>query len=413
MNQGMIIQKIRVSEINPAKYNPRKDLKPGDPEYEKLKRSMTEFGYVEPIIWNEETGNIVGGHQRYKILLEAGHTEVECVVVKLSADKEKALNLALNKVTGDWEIEALADLLHELNEQDFDLSLTGFDAAEIEDLFSQVHDKDVTDDDFDLDKALEEEPVSKPGDIWLLGRHRLICGDSTKAETYEKLMEGKKANLVLTDPPYGVAYEGSQGTIKNDNLQDEEFYKFLLSAFTNMESIMANDASIYVFHADTKGLIFRRAFEDAGFYLSGVCQWVKQSLVLGRSPYHWKNEPCLFGWKKKGKHKWYAGRSETTIWEFDKPSKNKLHSTMKPIPLMAYPIKNSTAVNAIVVDPFSGSASTLIACEQIDRICFAAELEERFVDVGVKRFIEYVGSDEDVYLIREGRKIQYKDLEVG
>jgi DNA modification methylase len=180
-----------------------------------------------------------------------------------------------------------------------------------------------------------------------------------------------------------------------------------------MESIMANDASIYVFHADTKGLIFRRAFVDAGFYLSGVCQWVKQSLVLGRSPYQWKNEPCLFGWKKGGKHKWYAGRSETTIWEFDKPSKNKLHSTMKPIPLMAYPIKNSTAVNAIVVDPFSGSASTLIACEQIDRICFAAELEERFVDVGVKRFIEYVGSDEDVYLIREGRKIQYKDLEVG
>jgi DNA modification methylase len=367
MNQGMIVQKIPVSEINPAKYNPRKDLKPGDPAYEKLKRSMTEFGYVEPIIWNEETGNIVGGHQRYKILLEAGHTEVECVVVKLSADKEKALNLALNKVTGDWEIEALADLLHELNEQDFDLSLTGFDAAEIEDLFSQVHDKDVTDDDFDLDKALEEEPVSKPGDIWLLGRHRLICGDSTKAETYEKLMEGKKANLVLTDPPYGVAYEGSQGTIKNDNLQDEEFYKFLLSAFTNMESIMANDASIYVFHADTKGLIFRRAFEDAGFYLSGVCQWVKQSLVLGRSPYHWKNEPCLFGWKKGGKHKWYAGRSETTIWEFDKPSKNKLHSTMKPIPLMAYPIKNSTAVNAIVVDPFSGSASTMIACEQTVR----------------------------------------------
>jgi len=413
MNQGMIVQKIPVSEINPAKYNPRKDLKPGDPAYEKLKRSMTEFGYVEPIIWNEETGNIVGGHQRYKILLEEGHTEVECVVVKLPADKEKALNVALNKVTGDWEVKALAELLNDLNEQDFDLTLTGFDAAEIEDLFSQVHDKDVTDDDFDVDAALEEESISKPGDIWLLGRHRLLCGDSTKAETYEKLMDGKNANLILTDPPYGVAYEGSQGTIKNDNLQDEEFYKFLLSAFKNMESIMANDASIYVFHADTKGLIFRRAFVDAGFYLSGVCQWVKQSLVLGRSPYQWKNEPCLFGWKKGGKHKWYAGRSETTIWEFDKPSKNKLHSTMKPIPLMAYPIKNSTAVNAIVVDPFSGSASTLIACEQIDRICFAAELEERFVDVGVKRFIEYVGSDEDVYLIREGRKIQYKDLEVG
>jgi hypothetical protein len=269
---------------------------------------------VEPIIWNEETGNIVGGHQRYKILLEEGHTEVECVVVKLPADKEKALNVALNKVTGDWEVKALAELLNDLNEQDFDLTLTGFDAAEIEDLFSQVHDKDVTDDDFDVDAALEEESISKPGDIWLLGRHRLLCGDSTKAETYEKLMDGKNANLILTDPPYGVAYEGSQGTIKNDNLQDEEFYKFLLSAFKNMESIMANDASIYVFHADTKGLIFRRAFVDAGFYLSGVCQWVKQSLVLGRSPYQWKNEPCLFGWKKVGKHKWYAGRSETTIW---------------------------------------------------------------------------------------------------
>jgi DNA modification methylase len=407
------IEKIPVTKIKPAKYNPRKDLKPGDPAYEKLKRSMTEFGYVEPIIWNEETGNIVGGHQRYKILLEEGHTEVECVVVKLPADKEKALNVALNKVTGDWEVKALAELLNDLNEQDFDLTLTGFDAAEIEDLFSQVHDKDVTDDDFDVDAALEEEPISKPGDIWLLGRHRLMCGDSTKAETYEKLMDGKNANLILTDPPYGVAYEGSQGTIKNDNLQDEEFYKFLLSAFKNMESIMANDASIYVFHADTKGLIFRRAFVDAGFYLSGVCQWVKQSLVLGRSPYQWKNEPCLFGWKKGGKHKWYAGRSETTIWEFDKPSKNKLHSTMKPVPLMAYPIKNSTAVNAIVVDPFSGSASTMIACEQTDRICFAIEIEERFVDVGVKRFIDHVGSDKEVYLIRDGKKIQYKDLEIG
>ncbi len=410
VNQEMNIRKVPVSKINPAKYNPRKDLKPGDPAYEKLKRSMTEFGYVEPIIWNEETGNIVGGHQRYKILLEAGHTEVECVVVKLSSEREKALNVALNKVTGDWEFEALADLIKDLETQDFDVTLTGFDAAEIDDLFSRVHDKDVNDDEFDVEAALEEEPISKQGDIWLLGKHSLICGDSNKEEIYEKLMDGKKANLVLTDPPYGVAYDGSQGTIKNDNLQDEDFYKFLLSAFTNMENIMANDASIYVFHADTKGLIFRRAFEDAGFYLSGVCPWVKQSLVLGRSPYQWKNEPCLFGWKKKGKHKWYAGRSETTVWEFDKPSKNKLHSTMKPVPLMAYPIKNSTAVNAIVVDPFSGSASTIIACEQIDRIGYAIELEERLVDVGVKRYINTVGTDEGVFLLRDGKKIKYEEL---
>lgn len=410
MDHEMEIRKIPVSEIKPAKYNPRKDLKPGDPAYEKLKRSMIEFGYVEPIIWNEETGNIVGGHQRYKVLVAEGYKEVECVVVRLSPEREKALNIALNKVTGDWEIEALADLLKNLDELDFDVTLTGFDAAEIEDLFSKVHDKDIKEDDFNIDEALKEPIISKPGDLWLLGRHKLLCGDSTKAETYGALMDGKKANLVITDPPYGVSYDGSQGAIKNDNLQDEEFYEFLLSAFKNMESIMANDASIYIFHADTKGLIFRRAFQDAGFYLSGVCQWVKQSLVLGRSPYQWKNEPCLFGWKKKGKHKWYAGRSETTIWEFDKPSKNKLHSTMKPISLISYPIKNSTAVNAIVVDPFSGSASTIMACEQIDRICYAIEIEERFVDVGVKRYIEQVGTSESVFLLRDGEKIPYADV---
>ncbi|MFA9399443.1 MAG: site-specific DNA-methyltransferase, partial [Clostridiaceae bacterium] len=307
-------------------------------------------------------------------------------------------------------IEVLADLLKELDNQNFDVTLTGFDAEEIDNLFSQVYDKDIKEDDFDVDKELEKPTISKQGDVWMLGRHKLVCGDSTKAETYEVLMEGKKANLVVTDPPYGVSYDGSQGTIKNDNLKDEEFYRFLLDAFTNMNSSMADDASIYVFHADTKGLIFRKAFEDAGFYLSGVCQWVKQSLVLGRSPYQWRNEPCLFGWKKKGKHKWYAGRKETTIWEFDKPSKSKLHSTMKPVALIAYPIKNSTAVNAIVLEPFSGSGSTLIACEQTDRICFATEIEEKFVDVGVKRFIEQVGTDKDVYLLRDGEKISYVDV---
>jgi DNA modification methylase len=411
MKQDVIIRKVPVTDINPAQYNPRKDLKPGDPAYEKLKRSMTEFGYVEPIIWNEETGNIVGGHQRYKVLVAEGHTEVECVIVKMSAEREKALNVALNKVTGDWEFEALADLIKDLEAQDFDVTLTGFDAAEIEDLFSRVHDKDVSDDDFDVEAALEEEPISRQGDIWLLGKHRLICGDSTKAETYEKLMDGKKANLVVTDPPYGVSYDGSQGTIQNDNLKDEEFYDFLHEAFKNMENVMADDASIYVFHADTKGYIFRKAFQDAGFYLSGVCQWVKQSLVLGRSPYQWKHEPCLFGWKKKGKHKWYAGRAETTVWEFDKPSKSSLHSTMKPVPLIAYPIKNSSSVNSIVVDPFGGSGSTLIACDQTDRICYTAELDEKFVDVILKRFIEAASSDEDVYLLRDGEKIHFNDVE--
>ena len=405
----MNIEKIAVEKLNPAKYNPRKDLKPGDAEYEKLKKSIETFGYVEPVIWNKRTGHIVGGHQRLKILIEQGAKEVDAVVVDMDEDEEKALNVALNKVSGDWDLPKLADLIKDLDDGIFDISLTGFEAAEIEDLFNQLHDKDVEEDDFDVDAALEEPTISKPGDLWLLGRHRLICGDSTKAETYEKLMDGKKANLVVTDPPYSVNYSSKAGSIKNDNLSDQDFYNFLLAAFKNIENSMADDASIYVFHADTEGYNFRKAFKEAGFYLSGVCIWAKQSLVLGRSPYQWQHEPILFGWRKDGRHKWYSDRKQTTIWNFDRPTKSELHPTMKPVPLLAYPIKNSSVTNCIVLDPFGGSGSTLIACEQIGRICYAIELDEKYADVIVKRYIEYVGTDEEVFLIRDGEKIKYKD----
>jgi len=405
----MKFKKIPIDDLIPASYNPRKKLKPGDREYEKIKNSIKEFGYVDPIIVNEDM-TVIGGHQRITVLKEMGYTEIDCVVIEIDKTKEKALNIALNKISGEWNKELLAELIQDLQSMDFDIGFTGFDPPEIDQLFSEVHDKDVQEDDFDVDKELAEPSISKLGDVWHLGRHRLVCGDSTKEEVYQVLMDGQKANLVVTDPPYGVSYDGSQGTIKNDNLKDVEFYDFLLSAFRNIEKVMTEDASIYVFHADTKGLIFRRAFEDAGFHLSGVCQWVKQTLVLGRSPYQWRNEPCLFGWKKKGTHKWYAGRKETTIWEFDKPSKNELHSTMKPVQLVAYTIRNSSAPNAIVIDPFSGSASTLIACDQLDRICYAVELEEKYVDVGVKRYIEQAGSDEGVYLERKGQKIPFKDV---
>jgi len=412
MKQEMIVRKVPVSEINPAEYNPRKDLKPGDPAYEKLKRSMTEFGYVEPIIWNEETGNIVGGHQRYKILLEEGQTEVECVVVKLSPEREKALNVALNKVTGDWEIEALADLIKELEAKDFDVTLTGFDAAEIEDLFSQVHDKDATDDDYDVNKALEEAAFVKSGDLWLLGRHRLLCGDATKHEDVDRLMDGKKANLVLTDPPYNVDFESSSGLkIQNDKQDNDTFYEFLISAFKNMADHTAQGGSIYVFHADTEGLNFRKAFIEAGFHLSGVCIWKKNSLVLGRSPYNWIHEPILFGWLRGAKHKWFTGRSETTVWNYDKPRKNGEHPTMKPVPLLCYPIKNSSQVNGIVMDTFGGSGSTLIACEQMDRICNIMEIDPKYATVIVKRYIEQVRTDKDVYLLRDGEKIHISDVE--
>ena len=408
----MIIEKKNTADLLPADYNPRKDLKPGDAEYEKLKRSIEQFGYVEPVIWNQTTGRVVGGHQRLKVLMDMGMTEVDCVVVAMDEEKEKALNIALNKISGDWDKDKLALLIADLQGTDFDVSLTGFEPAEIDDLFKDPLKDGVKDDDFDVGAELAQPTMTKPGDIWTLGRHRLICGDSTKAETYDLLMGSTKANLVITDPPYNVNYEGSAGKIKNDNMADEAFYNFLLDAYTQMHSAMADDASIYVFHADTEGLNFRRAFADAGFYLSGCCIWKKQSLVLGRSPYQWQHEPCLYGWKKNGKHQWYTGRKETTIWEFDKPKKNGDHPTMKPIPLLAYPIMNSSMSNSVVLDPFGGSGSTLIACEQTDRICYTIELDEKFCDVIVKRYIEQIGSADGVTVQRDGLTYKYSEVEV-
>ena len=412
MGSGMLIEKKNTADLLPADYNPRKDLKPGDAEYEKLKRSIEQFGYVEPVIWNQTTGRVVGGHQRLKVLMDMGMTEVDCVVVAMDEEKEKALNIALNKISGDWDKDKLALLIADLQGADFDVSLTGFEPAEIDALFKDTLKDGVKDDDFDVGAELAQPTMTKPADVWTLGRHRLICGDSTKAETYDLLMGGTKANLVITDPPYNVNYEGSAGKIKNDNMADEAFYNFLLDAYTQMHSAMADDASIYVFHADTEGLNFRRAFADAGFYLSGCCIWKKQSLVLGRSPYQWQHEPCLYGWKKNGKHQWYTGRKETTIWEFDKPKKNGDHPTMKPIPLLAYPIMNSSMSNSVVLDPFGGSGSTLIACEQTDRICYTVELDEKFCDVIVKRYIEQVGGSDGVTVQRDGLTYKYSEVEV-
>ncbi|WP_026523288.1 site-specific DNA-methyltransferase [Butyrivibrio sp. MB2005] len=406
---------LKIECLKAADYNPRKELKPGDKEYEKIKNSIQEFGFADPVVVNERTGEdgtyiIVGGHQRVSVAKALGYTEVPCAVVDLDEEHEKALNIALNKITGEWNKELLADLIEELQEADFDTGFTGFDPPEIEQLMNSVHDKKITEDDFDVDAELEKPAVSKEGDLWLLGPHRLVCGDSTIPETYDKLMEGKKAGLVVTDPPYNVDYEGGAGKIKNDSMAEEQFEKFLFAAYVNMEQNMAYDASIYVFHSDSHGLAFRKAFEDAGFYLSGCCIWKKQSLVLGRSPYQWIHEPCLYGWKKNGKHQWYAGRSETTVWEYDKPKKNDLHPTMKPVNLIAYPIKNSSMSSSIVLDPFGGSGSTLIACEQMDRICHTIELDPKFCDVIVNRYAEQVGSTDNIKLIRDGKEFMYKDI---
>lgn len=402
---------LSVDVLRPAAYNPRKKLKAGDKEYEKIKNSILEFGYVEPIIVNYDM-TVIGGHQRLTVLKDLGYTEVQCVEVHIEDEnKVKALNIALNKITGAWNEQLLADLIVDLQSANFNTDFTGFEAPEIEQLFSKVHNKDIQEDDFDVEAELQKPTMSQLGDVWLLGRHRLICGDSTLPETYTRLMDGKRANLVLTDPPYNVDVEETAGKIKNDNMSDEDFYKFLFTMFVNVEQNMEKDASIYVFHADSKGLIFRQAFHDAGFYLSGCCIWKKNALVLGRSPYQWQHEPCLFGWKLGGKHQWYSDRKQTTIWEYDRPKSSKEHPTMKPVALMAYPIQNSCMSNCIVLDPFLGSGSTLIACEETNRICYGIELDEKFADVIVRRYIEKVGGSDGVFLLRDNVKIPYSEVE--
>lgn len=396
-----------VSELIPYVRNARTH---SEAQVAQIAASIREFGFLSPILVAEDN-TILAGHGRLAAALKLGLKKVPCVKENhLTETQKRAYIIADNKLSlnAGWDSELLAVELSELEGADFNLDLLGFDEAELSSIFDA--DKDVSEDDFDVEKELEEPCFSKTGDMWTLGKHRIICGDATKLETYKTLLENTKVNLVVTDPPYNVNYEGSAGKIKNDNMEDDKFYQFLFNSFVNMEQAMADDASIYVFHADTEGLNFRKAFQDAGFYLSGCCIWKKPSLVLGRSPYQWQHEPCLYGWKKKGKHKWYAGRKETSVWEFEKPKKNADHPTMKPIALLAYPIKNSSMTNSLVLDPFAGSGSTLIACEQTGRICYAIELDEKYCDVIVKRYIEQVGNDKSVKVLRGGKEYSFTEV---
>ncbi|MDY5273967.1 MAG: site-specific DNA-methyltransferase [Arcanobacterium sp.] len=407
----MNIKTLPISTILPADYNPRKDLQPGDSEYEKLKTSIEKFGYVELVVVNKRNNyTAVSGHQRLKVLADLGIKEIECVMVDLDENQEKALNIAMNKINGEWDEPKLALLITELQAADFDVNLTGFDTDEIEALLSLGADKEVTDDGCDLDAELEQAAFVEEGDLWTLGEHRLLCGDATKADDVEYLMGGKQANLILTDPPYNVAFESASGLkIKNDSMADDAFHDFLLAAFTNMAAVSEAGASAYVFHADTEGLNFRKAFKESGFYLSGTCIWVKNSLVLGRSPYQWQHEPILFGWKTGGKHRWFADRKQTTVWRFDKPSKNSEHPTSKPLDLMGYPITNSTPVNAIVLDCFAGSGSTLMAAAQLDRVCYAMELDPKYASVILRRYAASYGA-EGIVCQRGTKSIPYAEL---
>lgn len=381
----------------------------------KLRGSLREFGFINPVIIDSDF-NVIAGHGRLMAAKEEGIEEVPCVLVDyLTEAQKKAYILADNRYAQDagWDEELLRLEIEALEGMDFDVSLTGFDDQEIADLFADGESTGAEDDDFDLSDALEKAAFVERGDVWQVGRHRLMCGDATSPEDVATLMDGKKANLIITDPPYNVAFESSDGlSIKNDKMENDKFYEFLLAAFKNMAEHLEKGGSAYVFHADTEGLNFRKAFIDAGFHLSGCCIWVKNSLVLGRSDYQWQHEPVLYGFLQNGKHYWSknAGRSQTTIWNFDKPKKNKNHPTSKPLDLLAYPIGNSSQENAIVIDTFGGSGSTLMTCEQTNRICHTMELDEKYASVILRRYVEDTDDAENVYVIRNGEKLMYSDL---
>ena len=387
---------------------------------------------------------MVGGHQRLKILKSEGHKEVKVSVVDLDDNKEKALNIALNKISGDWDEEKLNQIFMELQDDlDIDMELTGFDIEEIDDILANFDTSEVEEDDFDIEEELEKEepPTTKPGDIWILGRHRLLCGDSTSQEDVNRLMEGQQADLIITDPPYNVNYESDSGMkIENDNLGNDDFLNLLLGAFSNMFDISKEGTPIYVFHADTEGYNFRKAFSEAGFKLAQGLVWVKNSLTLGRQDYQWRHESILYGWKEGAAHKWYGQRDKSTILEddielkdlskkelieiiedlmedtpetiirFDRPTKNTIHPTMKPLGLLSMPMKYSSKPGDLVVDLFGGSGSTLMTSEQMGRTCYTMDLDPVYCDAIVNRYKAYQEDSSDIYLIRDGKKISYEDI---
>lgn len=437
----MRMEKRRLSELIPADYNPRKALTPEDEEYQKIKNSIEKFGYVDPIIINED-GTIIGGHQRRAVLLDLGFDEVDVIVVALEKNDEKALNVALNKISGEWDQKALKDLLVELDLSEYDFTLTGFSQKELDDLIELTDfEAEVSEDGYDSEAAYSEsketESIVKPGEVWQLGDHRLMCGDSTKKADVHKLLGEERLDLVITDPPYNVNYEekaaalneyrpNNNGAMKieNDLMDKGSFYSFLLTAFQNMEQYMRDGAAVYVFHADIEGLTFRQAFDDAGLRLSEVLIWEKNNFVLGRQDYQWRHEPILYGWKEGAGHYFVNDRTQDTVIleddvDFDsmkkpelvayikdmihkyadqttvifekKPMSSNLHPTMKPLELIAKFMKNSSKRGWNVGDFFGGSGSTLMAAEQLGRNAFLMEYDEHYASVIVKRWEEFTG----------------------
>lgn len=386
--------KIEYVDINTLKeYEKNAKLHPQE-QIEQIKKSIQEFNMIDPIgVWKDNS--IIEGNGRYKACMQLGIKEVPIIRLDhLSDEERKAYTLAHNKLTmnSDFDIDILKTELENLKELDFDLELTGFNIDELDELFKEdEEEQEIIEDDFDIEPP--EEPKAKLGDIYQLGNHRLMCGDSTKLEDVEKLMNGNKADMVFTDPPYNVAYEGGskkREMIKNDKM--DNFYDFLYDTFTNCYLSMKDGSPIYVAHSELERINFTQAFIDSGFKMSSIIIWAKNNSTFSMNKdYKQKHEPIIYGWKQGGNHKWEGGNCEDTLWEIKRPSKSDLHPTMKPIELCARGIKNSSNVNDIVYEPFGGSGSTLMACEQTKRKCYTMELDPKYVDVIIKRWEDYTG----------------------
>ena len=400
----MKIVKKRVKDLRFAPYNPRVM---SEKERNKLKESIKAFEYVQLAVVNARTGHVVGGNQRLQVLIELGYEEIYVVEVDLSLDQEKALNLALNKISGEWDSNKLAMVIEEITQiPDFDINLTGFDDYEISRILDDFRANDLTEDGYDEKIDYSKEAITKAGDLILLSGHRLLCADASNKDDIKKVVGAKKMDLVYMDPPYSVAYDDSQrptgkkkqrkwNPIESDNMTHKEYEAQLKNWLKNMADCLGDGAPVYIWNGHKNFGPMHLMLNELGFHIGCVITWVKERFALSYCDYNQQSEFCLYGWKDgNGAHRWYGPTNESTVWNVARdPVKELRHPTQKPVLLAHRAIKNSSKRGDVVLDMFAGSGSTLIAAEQLSRKCYAMEISPHHVDTIVQRYIKYVGEE--------------------